>query len=109
MVATGQPPFARSAWIIVETVDRSELELVRAIRKVLSGDAPGVVVNDEVLIGAGSLVTPGKHLESGFLYRGSPAQQARALTDDERAMLRYSAQHYVRLKDRYLSPAGRSP
>jgi hypothetical protein len=29
----------------VETVDRSELELVRAIRKVLSGDAPGVVVS----------------------------------------------------------------
>lgn len=63
----------------------------------------GVVVEDEVLIAGGTLVTPGKRLLSGYLYRGSPAQQARPLTDDERDMLRYSAQHYVRLKDRYLS------
>ncbi|MCA1798385.1 MAG: gamma carbonic anhydrase family protein [Xanthomonadaceae bacterium] len=63
----------------------------------------GVVVEDEVLIAGGTLVTPGKRLLSGYLYRGSPAQQARPLTEDEQDMLRYSAQHYVRLKDRYLS------
>lgn len=62
----------------------------------------GVVAEDEVFIAAGALVTPGKRLVSGFLYRGSPAQQARPLSDDEREMLRYSAAHYVRLKDRYL-------
>ena len=62
----------------------------------------GVVVEDEVFIAAGSLVTPGKRLESGYLYRGNPARQARPLTDDERAMLKYSAEHYVRLKDGYL-------
>ena len=62
----------------------------------------GVVVEDEVFIAAGSLVTPGKRLESGYLYRGNPARQARPLTDDERAMLKYSAEHYVRLKNRYL-------
>jgi carbonic anhydrase/acetyltransferase-like protein (isoleucine patch superfamily) len=63
----------------------------------------GAVVEDEVLLGAGSLVSPGKRLESGFLYRGSPAQKVRPLTDQEREMLRYSAAHYVRLKDKYLS------
>lgn len=65
----------------------------------------GVVVEDEVLLGAGSLVSPGKRLASGFLYRGSPAQQVRPLTGEEREMLRYSAAHYVRLKDRYLADA----
>lgn len=62
------------------------------------------VLNDEVFLAAGSVVPPGKHLAGGFLYRGNPAQQARPLTADERAMLKYSAEHYVRLKDRYLWP-----
>ena len=61
------------------------------------------VVESDVLLGAGSLVSPGKRLESGFLYRGSPAQKVRPLTDAEREMLLYSAQHYVRMKDRYLA------
>ncbi len=63
----------------------------------------GAMVEDEVLLGAGSLVSSGKRLESGHLYRGSPAQKIRPLTDAEREMLRYSAAHYVRLKDRYLA------
>jgi carbonic anhydrase/acetyltransferase-like protein (isoleucine patch superfamily) len=61
----------------------------------------GAVIEDDVLLGAGSLVSSGKRLESGFLYRGSPAQKIRPLTAEEREMLRYSAAHYVRLKDRY--------
>ena len=61
----------------------------------------GAVVEDDVLLGAGSLVSPGKRLESGHLYKGSPAQKVRPLTAEEREMLRYSAAHYVRLKDRY--------
>lgn len=63
----------------------------------------GAVVESDVLLGAGSLVSPGKRLESGHLYRGSPAQKVRPLTAEERAMLLYSAQHYVRMKDRYLA------
>ena len=43
----------------------------------------GVVVQDEVIIGAGSLVPPGKVLESGFLYKGRPATKSRALTEGE--------------------------
>ncbi|HEV2110469.1 MAG TPA: gamma carbonic anhydrase family protein [Gammaproteobacteria bacterium] len=61
----------------------------------------GAVVEDDVLLGAGSLVSPGKRLESGYLYRGSPARKIRALTAEEREMLHYSAVHYMRLKDRY--------
>lgn len=61
----------------------------------------GVVVEEDVLIAAGSLVAPHKRLERGFLYSGRPAQRVRALTDEELEMLRYSAQHYVRLKDRH--------
>ncbi len=64
-----------------------------------------VVLEDEVFVAAGSVVAPGKRLLTGFLYRGSPAQQARALSDSERAHFSYSAAHYVRLKDEYLRAA----
>jgi carbonic anhydrase/acetyltransferase-like protein (isoleucine patch superfamily) len=62
----------------------------------------GVVIEDEVVLGAGSLVPPGKKLESGFLYVGSPAKQVRALTEREKAFFTYSANNYRKLKDRYL-------
>ncbi|MFU8876507.1 MAG: gamma carbonic anhydrase family protein [Wenzhouxiangellaceae bacterium] len=63
----------------------------------------GAVLEDDVMLAAGSLVAPGKRLEAGWLYRGRPAGQARRLTGQELEMLRYSAEHYVRLKDRYLA------
>lgn len=62
----------------------------------------GAVVEDEVMLGAGSLVPPGKRLESGFLYVGSPAKQARPLKEREKAFLRYSPKQYRQLKDDYL-------
>lgn len=62
-----------------------------------------VVVEDEVFVAAGSLVPPGKRLESGWLYRGSPAVAARPLTAEERANLRYSAEHYVRVKNHHVA------
>lgn len=62
----------------------------------------GAVVRSQTMIGAGSLVPPGKVLESGYLYLGSPARQARKLTDKELAWLEASARHYIELKDRYL-------
>jgi carbonic anhydrase/acetyltransferase-like protein (isoleucine patch superfamily) len=61
------------------------------------------VVGDRVMLGAGSLVSPGKVLESGYLYIGRPAVRQRALTDAEMAYLRYSAEHYVRVKNNYLA------
>ena len=61
-----------------------------------------VVVEDEVMIAAGSLVTPGKRLRSGHLYAGSPARQVRTLSESEQRFLQYSADGYVSLKQRYL-------
>lgn len=61
----------------------------------------GAILADRVMLAAGSLVAPGHELESGYLYRGSPARKARALTDTELEALEYSARHYVALKDRY--------
>ena len=63
----------------------------------------GAVVQDEVMLGAGSLVSPGKILESGYLWLGSPAKKVRPLTEKEIAFLRYSAGHYQKLKDKYLA------
>jgi len=62
-----------------------------------------VVVEDDVIIGGGSLVPPNKRLESGYLYVGSPAKQARSLTEQELAFLKISADNYVSLKDEYLA------
>jgi carbonic anhydrase/acetyltransferase-like protein (isoleucine patch superfamily) len=63
----------------------------------------GVVVEDEVVVAAGALVPPGKKLAGGYLYKGNPAQPARALTAQEIDYFRYSAAHYVQLKDRHLA------
>jgi len=60
-------------------------------------------LEENVFLAAGALVSPGKRLESGYLYVGSPAKKARALTDDEIEGLQYSADHYVKLKNVYLS------
>lgn len=62
----------------------------------------GAIIEDEVMLGAGSLVSPGKQLESGYLYVGTPAKRIRPLKEEEKQFLRYSAQHYVHLKDEYL-------
>ena len=61
------------------------------------------IVEDDVIIGGGSLVPPNKRLESGYLYVGSPVKQARPLTEHERAFLKISADNYVQLKDEYLA------
>jgi carbonic anhydrase/acetyltransferase-like protein (isoleucine patch superfamily) len=65
----------------------------------------GVQIQDDVFIGAGSVVPPGKVLESGYLYVGNPAVQKRPLKDTEIAFLKKSAEHYVLLKDEYMAEA----
>jgi len=67
-----------------------------------------VVIPDRVMIGAGSLVSPGKELESGTLYMGRPARAVRKLADEEIAYLKYSAEHYMRVKDNYLQGSAAS-
>ncbi len=64
-----------------------------------------VVIEDDVMIGAGSLVPPRKVLESGYLYVGSPVQKVRPLTDKEKEFLPYSARHYVKVANHYLEQA----
>ena len=59
------------------------------------------VVRSRVTIGAGSVVPPGKVLESGYLYVGSPVKQVRPLNDRELEFLKYSAENYRRLKERH--------
>lgn len=63
----------------------------------------GVVVEDDVVIAAGALVTPKKTLRSGFLYGGSPAKEMRALSKGEMDYFCYSAKNYVKLKDLHIA------
>ena len=62
----------------------------------------GVVVEDDVFIGAGSLVPPNKVLKSGYLYVGNPVKQVRLLKESESDFLKQSAVNYVELKNEYL-------
>jgi carbonic anhydrase/acetyltransferase-like protein (isoleucine patch superfamily) len=61
----------------------------------------GAVIEDDVMLGAGSLVPPGKKLASGFLYMGSPAKQARPLTEKEKSFFSYGANNYSKLKEKH--------
>lgn len=61
----------------------------------------GAIIEPKALIGAGSVVPPGKTITGGHLWLGSPAKQIRPLSVEELAYLEFSAQHYVDLKDKY--------
>jgi len=61
----------------------------------------GVVVEDDVTIGAGAVVAPGKRLQSGGLYLGSPARRVRELEPAEIARVPIMASWYVNLKKDY--------
>lgn len=63
----------------------------------------GVIVEDDVFIGAGTLVPPNKKLKSGYLYVGNPMIEKRPLKDSERQFLKQSAENYVLLKDDYIA------
>jgi carbonic anhydrase/acetyltransferase-like protein (isoleucine patch superfamily) len=65
----------------------------------------GAVIEDGVMVAAGALIPPGKRLESGWLFAGSPARPKRRITEQERDFLSYSPSNYVRLKNQYLSGA----
>jgi carbonic anhydrase/acetyltransferase-like protein (isoleucine patch superfamily) len=63
----------------------------------------GARVSRHSMIGAGTVVSPGKVIGEGELWVGNPARLLRKLTDVQIEQLYYSAQHYVRLKNEYLS------
>lgn len=62
----------------------------------------GAVVKTNVMVAAGTLVPPGKVLESGYLYLGNPVRQARPLKEKEIEYFSFSAQHYVDLKNKHI-------
>jgi len=62
----------------------------------------GAIVREKAMVAAGSVVPPGKELEGGYLWMGSPVQKARPLKPKELEYLQYSSGHYVRLKNEYL-------
>ena len=63
----------------------------------------GVVIGRHAMIGAGAVVPPGREIGEGELWVGNPARCVRRLTEAQIEGLRYSAAHYVRLKDEYLA------
>ncbi len=62
----------------------------------------GAVIEPEVLVAAGAMVPPGAHLESGYVYKGSPAKKSRPLTEKELEFFTYSSKNYMRLKEFHL-------
>jgi len=68
----------------------------------------GAVIEPKVIVAAGSLVTEGKVLESGYLYSGSPARKARALSEKEMGFLEYVSGHYVKLAATYREEAAQA-
>lgn len=69
----------------------------------------GVTVKKYGFVGAGAVVPPGKTIGEAELWLGNPARLVRRLDDRQIEQLHYSAQHYVRLKDRYLGMAEHAP
>jgi carbonic anhydrase/acetyltransferase-like protein (isoleucine patch superfamily) len=63
----------------------------------------GAVVESDVIVAAGALVPSKTVLKSGFVYMGSPAAQTRAITDEDRAFIKHSAQNYILLKNQYMA------
>lgn len=61
----------------------------------------GVEIEDDVLIAAGSIVTPGKVIPKGSLVMGSPAKVVRKLSDEEIEQLKQSALDYCNYADKH--------
>jgi len=59
------------------------------------------VIESDVIVAAGTLVPPGKVLESGYMYMGSPAKKHRKLTDEEIESIQSSAKNYVKYQRTY--------
>jgi carbonic anhydrase/acetyltransferase-like protein (isoleucine patch superfamily) len=66
----------------------------------------GARVHRHGFVGAGAVIPPGKEVGEAELWLGNPARFVRRLSEREIEHLHYSAEHYVRLKDRYLGMAG---
>ena len=54
----------------------------------------GAIIDDDVMVAAGSVVPPGKHLKSGGMYVGSPVKKKRALKISEKKYILTNAKNY---------------
>ena len=61
----------------------------------------GAKIGKNCIVGAGSLVTENKEFPDGSMIMGSPAKVVRALTEEQIAGLRRSAQGYVANAQRF--------
>ena len=61
----------------------------------------GARVGKHCIVGAGAVVTGKTDAPDGSMLLGNPARVVRALTAEELAGLRHSAEHYVELKEAY--------
>ena len=62
-----------------------------------------VTIGEESLIAAGSLLTPGTVIPARSLVMGAPAKVRREVTDEEIARINENWQHYIELKNSYMS------
>ena len=62
----------------------------------------GVVVENNAMVAAGALVTPGKKVPSGKLWAGRPAKFMRDLSPTEIVDIEESASHYCHLAAQYI-------
>jgi carbonic anhydrase/acetyltransferase-like protein (isoleucine patch superfamily) len=67
------------------------------------------VLQPYTLLGAGSLVTPGRLLDGHALWVGAPVRRVRSLTDRELEYLDYVAMNYVRLAARHRASISADP
>ncbi|MBW8485226.1 gamma carbonic anhydrase family protein [Actinomadura parmotrematis] len=67
----------------------------------------GARVGAGSLIAAGALVPPGKTIPSGVLVAGTPGKIVRELTDDDRAVLEYTPDVYVKKAERHAAATWR--
>jgi gamma-carbonic anhydrase len=72
--------------------------------------AAGTVVEDDVLVAAGTVTLPGQRLGAGSMWAGRPARRLGALDDAKRHIIAFGAEHYRIynrdfLRSRSLSPA----
>jgi carbonic anhydrase/acetyltransferase-like protein (isoleucine patch superfamily) len=61
----------------------------------------GAAVEEQAMLAAGSLLTPGKVVPARQLWGGRPARFMRELTADDLKHMEWSAAHYVKLAREY--------
>ena len=68
----------------------------------------GAEIGEDSVVGAGALVVEGTVVPPKSVILGSPARVRRAVTDQELAWIRESAENYVKYARQYLHDSGRN-